>query len=115
IPSEEDKENDIPATTTGKKGTIGKKRTAVQQAFADIPEETNEDPVKHRRMAPPLRKPSGSIPTTASTTTNRPAPVISLPTVSQHVILQREPETTNDPVSSGAKRTLRGVKAQQPA
>jgi hypothetical protein len=114
IPSEEDKENDLPTTTTGKKGTIGKKRIAVQQAFADIPEEANEDPIKPRRMAPPLRKPSGSIPVPASTTTNKLSPVVSLPTVSQRVVLQQELQQTNNPISSVAKRTLRGIKAPEP-
>jgi hypothetical protein len=115
VPSEEDKENDLPAITTGKKGTIGKKRTAVQQVFAGIPEEANEDPVKPRRMSPPLRKPSGSIPTTVATTkTNKVAPVVSLPTVSQRIVPHPEPEQpTNDLASSGPKRTLRGVKAPE--
>lgn len=114
ISSEEDKENDLPATTTGKKGTIGKKRTAVQQAFPDIPEDANEDPVKSRRMAPPLRKPSGSVTTTTSTT-NRPSPVVSLPALAQSVVPQQEPEQpTNNHISSGLRRTLRGVKAPEP-
>ena len=109
---EEDKENDVPVETARKKGTIGRKMTrgAVQNAFPDIPEEMVEDPVKPqqpRRLAPPERKPSGGqvAATTTRATTTKPAKV-------SHAVLSGVPlpPDQNDPISSGAKRTLRGVK-----
>ena len=109
---EEDKENEIPVVEIkGKKGTLGRKMTrgAVQNAFPDIPEEMVEEALLKvqppRRLAPPERKPSGGQ-LTASAATTKTAPKVS------HGILSRgslQPET-NDPISSGAKRTLRGGK-----
>ena len=108
---EEDKENEIPVVEMrGKKGTLGRKMTrgAIQNAFPDIPEEMVEEPplkVQPRRLAPPERKPSGGLVTTSSAIT-KAAPKVS------HGILSRVPlqPETNDPIPSGAKRSLRGGK-----
>jgi hypothetical protein len=117
IEEEEDKENDIPtvAGSLKRKGVIAKKRGTVQQAFPDIPEEPNDEVVRAqpRRMAPPLRKPSGSVPT-GSTSTRKPTPVVSLPTLSHRVTQQDKDESPREEISSGAKRTLREIKPAEP-
>lgn len=113
---EEDKENEIPVETGKKRGTIGRKMTrgAVQNAFPDIPEEMVEEPVKiqPRRLAPPERKPSGGqITVMPSATTTKSAPKVS------HTVLSRVPlqPEQNDPITSGAKRTLRDFKETESA
>jgi serine/threonine protein kinase len=110
--SEEDKENDVPtiAGSLKRKATAGKKRGAIQQAFPDIPEEANDHfgEVQPRRMAPPARKPSGTIIPTAST---KSAPVVSLPTLSRRTAQRDAEQVPTEAIASGAKRSLRGTKA----
>lgn len=120
--SDEDKENDPPDSGTGsqkKKAIVGKKmvtRASAQQAFPDIPEERNadEEPIKLRRMAPPERKPSGNA--ALQTTTARATAAQSVPAVSRGAIIRTrvpkelEQKKSDEIVSSGAKRLLRGTK-----
>ena len=123
--SEDDKENDLPVGTGSlkKKATIGKRmptRTTAQQAFPDIPEEqpVEEEPVKPRRLLPPERKPSGSgAPQTATiraSAANKPNPVISHAPLTRSVATKElEQKRSDEMISSGAKRTLRGTKATE--
>ena len=110
---EEDKENEVPVDSGRKKTTVGRKMTrgAVQNAFPDIPEEVIEEQAKiaPRRVARPERKPSGRQLTTGSATT-KPTPKAS------HGVLSRAQLHTDtaELISSGAKRTLRGVKEAEP-
>jgi len=127
VPLEDDKENQVPIGTTGslrKKGSVGRKttRATVQQAFPDIPEETNEEATKPqaRKLAPPERKPSGEL-APAATTTTRSASTTKVPsTVSQAALSKdvgkpREPETKpEEPKTSGPTRILRGTKDPNP-
>jgi hypothetical protein len=108
ISLEEDKEN-LPAT---RKGTMGKNSVVSKVA-------TTEDVVKvpTRRLAPPARKPSGTMTQSQPTVSTRAksaamastatVSVTAPPTLSQRVVAQRE-----DVVSevAGPKRTLRGTK-----
>jgi hypothetical protein len=122
---EDDKENNVmnPVGTLKRKATMAKKsstRATAQQAFVEVPEdvENNEPIVKAvpRRMALPERKASGSIvPTQVMTTraaTSKPASTVASPTLSKRLTSQREAQVNMeaDAISSGPKRTLRGIK-----
>jgi hypothetical protein len=121
---EDDKENNVanPAGTVKRKATVAKKgstRATAQQAFGDIAEEdnVNEEPVKPapRRMAPPERKPSGTLAPqviTTRSTAAKPALTAAPPTLSKRLNSQREADNKmdTDVISSGPKRTLRGIK-----
>jgi hypothetical protein len=124
VPSpDEDKENIVGNTGSLKrKGTVGLKKSATrataQQAFVDIPEEVadvKDEPVK-RRLAPPLRKPSGEMAPAQSTTSvvssTKSASIVSHATLSQRVAaLRAEVKADADAdAASGPKRVLRGSK-----
>lgn len=119
IPEDDDKENIVENTGSLKrKGTVVKKittRASAQQAFGGIPEEV-EEPVK-RRLAPPLRKPSGeTIASAAQSTTSKAAsstksaPIVSHATLSARVAALREEVKADAEATSGPKRVLRGSK-----
>jgi hypothetical protein len=109
---EEDKEN-FPTDlgTFKKRGTVVKKSVARGGIPAAFVEEEEEEPVRVRKMAPPLRKPSGSV--TAPSVANQPAlstrakSGLTHSTLSQRVLAQREDVVEAD---VAPKRTLRGTK-----
>lgn len=125
LPSEEDKENELPvssAESLSKKSTSRKQvaaRAGVQHAFPEVPEETNanEEPAKapSRRMPPPLRKPTGNLPLQSSNAQVKPTLVVSLPGLSQHAITQPEGQTEpSNNLQSGTKRMLRRAQKLEP-
>lgn len=127
VPSDEDKENIVGNAGTGslkRKGTVLKRsttRATAQQAFVDIPEEeaadVKEEQLVKRRLAPPLRKPSGEMAPPAPSTSTRStvsstksAPIVSHATLSQRVAALRAEVKADQEAeaASGPKRVLRG-------
>lgn len=121
VSSEEDKENLMMdmGRSLKSKGTLTKKgatRTAVQHAFDDIPEESPEAEAakpRTRRLAPPSRKPSGTLTVDQSAPPSNPtksssvSPVEPVAPLSKRVSALRENGLVNTDMVSGPKRTLR--------